>query len=60
MKKIIFPLMVVAFLIAFYNQKSEKPNVIITVIAVVIFMFGVMKFSARTPSKNQEEDDTEI
>ncbi|MES2747918.1 MAG: hypothetical protein V4648_06050 [Bacteroidota bacterium] len=60
MKKIIFPLMLVAFLIAFYNQESEKPNVFITVIAVAIFMFGMMKLSANTPSKNQEDDDTTI
>jgi hypothetical protein len=60
MKKIVFPLMIVAFIIAFYNERSGKPNVIITVIAVAVFMFGMMKLSAKTPSKNQENDDTEV
>ena len=52
--------MLLAFVVAFWNQKNEKPNVIITVIAVVIFMYGMMQLSAKTPSKNKEEDDTTI
>lgn len=60
MKKIILPLMLLAFVVAFWNQKNEKPNVIITVIAVVIFMYGMMQLSAKTPSKNKEEDDSTI
>ena len=52
--------MLLAFAVAFWNQKNEKPNVIITVIAVVIFMYGMMQLSAKTPSKNKEEDDTTI
>jgi flagellar basal body-associated protein FliL len=57
MKKLLVPIMIVAFLVAFYNQKNGKPNVIITAIAVVIFMFGMMKLSAKTPSKNQDQED---
>lgn len=60
MKKIILPLMVIAFLVAFANQKSQRPNVIVTVIAVLVFMFGMMKLSAKIPGKNQEKDDTEV
>lgn len=60
MKKVIIPIMFLAFLVAFYNQKNEKPNVFITVIAVVIFMFGMMKLSAQTKSKNSEDDEPEI
>lgn len=47
----------VAFLVAFYNQDQEKPNVYITVIAVVVFMFGMMKLSSKVPSKNTDEDE---
>ena len=47
-------------MVAIYNQKSEKPNVIITAIAVVIFMFGMMKLSSKMPSKNQDDDDAAI
>jgi uncharacterized membrane protein len=60
MKKLLIPIMIVAFLVAFYNQKNDKPSVIITVIAVVIFMFGMMKLSAKIPSKNQDEEDENI
>ena len=60
MKKIILPLMLLAFAVAFWNQKNEKPNVIITVIAVVIFMYGMMQLSAKTPSKNQDKEDENV
>ena len=60
MKKLLIPLMIVAILIASYNQKNEKPNVIITVIVVVIFMYGMMKLSAKIPSKNKDDDNTTI
>lgn len=49
--------MAIAFIVAFYNQRQEKPNVIITVIAVVIFMFGMMKLSSKIESKNKENDE---
>ena len=52
--------MIVAFIAAFYIPKNGKLNLIFTVIAVVIFMYGMMKLSAKTPSKNQEDDDTTI
>jgi nitrate/nitrite transporter NarK len=57
MKKLLILIIIVAFIIAFYIQKEGKVNVIITAIAVVIFMFGMMKLSAKTPSKNQDEED---
>lgn len=49
--------MIIAFFTAFYNQNNPHPNVLITVFAVVVFMFGMMRLSAKTPSKNQEEGD---
>lgn len=60
MKKLFIPIMILAFVVAFYNQREVKPNVFITVIAVVIFMFGMMKLSAKVPSKNQDDDDKDI
>ncbi|MEY4013055.1 MAG: hypothetical protein RIT22_2179 [Bacteroidota bacterium] len=56
MKKIIIPMMLVAFLIAFYEQQKTTSNVYITVGAVVIFMYGMMRLSAKTPSKNQDKN----
>jgi len=60
MKKLLIPISIFAIVIAFYIPKNGKINVIVTVIAVVIFMFGMMKLSAKIPSKNQEDDDTTI
>ena len=60
MKKILFPITIIALLAAFYIPKNGKLNLIFTVIAVVIFMFGMMKLSAKIPSKNKEDDDATI
>ena len=57
MRKLFYLLIIVAFIVAFYNQRQEKPNVIITVISVVIFMFGMMKLSSKIESKNQDNDE---
>ena len=60
MKKLLIPIMAIAILVAFYEQSLEKKNVYISVIAIVVFMFGMMKLSARTPSKNQEKKEDDI
>jgi hypothetical protein len=39
---------------------SADKNVYITVIAIAIFMFGMMRLSAKTPSKNQDKDDKDV
>ena len=60
MKKLLLPIMIIAILIAFYEQSSEKKNVYISVIAIAVFMFGMMKLSAKTPSKNQDKEDDNV
>ncbi|WP_417985910.1 hypothetical protein [Flavobacterium sp. XS2P39] len=60
MKKIIIPIMVIAIMIAFYEQVSAEKNVYIMVIAIVIFMMGMMRLSAKTPSKNQDKEDENV
>jgi hypothetical protein len=50
-------IMVFAISIALYQQVSEDKNIYITVIAIVVFMFGMMQLSAKTPSKNQEKEE---
>ena len=57
MKKLIIPFTLVAIIVGLYEQSKEKPNVYILCIAIAIFMYGVMKLSAKTPSKNQEENE---
>ncbi|MBE0391197.1 hypothetical protein [Flavobacterium sp. PL002] len=60
MKKFIIPIMIIAIIVAFYEQVSTDKNVYVTVIAIAIFMFGMMQLSAKTPSKNQEKDDKDV
>ena len=52
--------MIIAILVAFFEQVSEEKNVYITVVAIVVFMFGMMQLSAKTPSKNQEKEDRDV
>ena len=60
MKKIVLPIMIIAILIAFYEQSLDKKNVYIQVISIVIFMIGMMKLSTKVPSKNQEKEDDDV
>jgi hypothetical protein len=60
MKKVLLPIMIIAILIAFYEQSLEKKNVYISVIAIAVFMFGMMKLSAKTPSKNQDKEEDNV
>lgn len=48
--------MIIAIFIAFYEQNSPKPNVIISIICMAIFMFGLMKFSAKIPPKDKDDE----
>ena len=52
--------MVLAIGVAFYEQTSAEKNVYVMVIAIVIFMMGMMKLSSKTPSKNQDKEDDNV
>ncbi|MFV5689376.1 hypothetical protein ACM55M_12215 [Flavobacterium sp. ZT3R25] len=52
--------MIIAIIIALYEQVKADKNVYVMVVAVVIFMFGMMQLSAKTPSKNQDKDDENV
>jgi len=60
MKKLLILIMFIAIGIAFYEQQKEHPNLYITIAAVIIFMYGMMRLSAKTPSKNQSEEEDGI
>jgi hypothetical protein len=60
MKKLLLPIMIIAIIIAFYEQSLDKKNVYISVVAIAVFMFGMMKLSAKTPSKNQDKEDDNV
>ena len=53
-------MMLVVFLIAFYEQQKTNSNVYITVGAIVIFMYGMMRLSANTPTKNKDNNENDI
>ena len=57
MKKIGLVIMIISILIAFYEEQQSQKNVYIIVIAIVFFMIGMMRLSAKTPSKNSEIND---
>ena len=60
MKKFIIPIMIIAIIVAFYEQVKADKNVYIMVVAIVVFMFGMMQLSAKTPSKNQDKEDENV
>jgi hypothetical protein len=60
MKKVLLPIMIIAILIAFYEQSLDKKNVYIQVISIVIFMIGMMKLSAKVPGKNQDKEEKDV
>jgi len=62
MKKLYIPIMIIAGVVALYEQSKASPNIYIMVGAIIIFMYGMMRLTAKVPSKNQdnsEEDDSE-
>jgi uncharacterized membrane protein YoaK (UPF0700 family) len=60
MKKFIIPIMIVAIVVALYEQVSANKNIYVMAVAIVIFMMGMMQLSAKTPSKNQEKKDDNV
>jgi lipopolysaccharide export LptBFGC system permease protein LptF len=61
MKKIIFPLiMLFAIVIALNEQSKENINVYIMIAAIVVFFYGMMRLSSKTPSKNQDKDNEDV
>jgi L-asparagine transporter-like permease len=60
MKKFTILLMAFAIGVALYEQTSTDKNVYVMVIAIVIFMMGMMKLSSKTPSKNQDKEDDNV
>ena len=60
MKKIVIPILILSILVALYEQRSAQKNVYIMVIAIVVFMFGMMRLSSKTPSKNQEKEEDNV
>jgi lipopolysaccharide export LptBFGC system permease protein LptF len=61
MKKIIFPLMMLfAIVIALYEQSKDNKNIYIMIAAIVIFFYGMMRLSSKTPSKNPDKENEDV
>lgn len=60
MKKILIPVMAVAIIVAFYEVNQPEKNTYLIILSVVVFMFGMMKLSSKTPSKNQEKEEEDV
>lgn len=60
MKKFLIPIMIIAIIVALYEQANAEKNVYVMVVAIVVFMFGMMQLSAKTPSKNQDNEDENV
>lgn len=53
-------IMAVAIGVAFYEQSKPEKNVYLMVMALIVFMYGMMRLSAKTPSKNQDKEDNDV
>ena len=53
-------IMAIAIGVALYEQAKPEKNVYLMVIAIVIFMYGMMRLSAKTPSKNQDKEEKDV
>ena len=60
MKKLMILIMAIAIGVALYEQAKPGKNVYLMVIAIVIFMYGMMRLSAKTPSKNQDKEEKDV
>ncbi|MGL2994603.1 hypothetical protein [Flavobacterium sp. TSSA_36] len=60
MKKILMLIMVLAIGVAFYEQSKPEKNVYLMVMALIVFMYGMMRLSAKTPSKNQNKGENDV
>lgn len=60
MKNLYWLIMVVAIGVAFYEQNSDEKNTIVMMIALGVFIFGLIKLSAKIPSKEQNKDDEQL
>ena len=52
--------MIIAIYIAISEQSKSDKNSYIMITAIVVFMFGMMRLSAKTPSKNQDKTNDNV
>jgi uncharacterized membrane protein YiaA len=60
MKNLQLLLMIVAIFFALYEQSKPQPNKIFMTIAILLFMFGLMKLMKKIPSKDEDQDEQQL
>ncbi|MCZ8229741.1 hypothetical protein [Flavobacterium sp.] len=60
MKQLMILIMAIAIGIALYEQSKPEKNVYLMVMALIVFMYGMMRLSAKTPSKNQDKEEKDV
>lgn len=61
MKKTLYTIAIFAAgFIALYEQSKAKPNVVVMVIAIIVFMMGMMQLVNRVPSKNDNKSQDDV
>lgn len=56
MKNWFYIIIIAGLALAFYEQSKPQPNPIIMAVAVIAFMFGIMKLSAKIPSRHKDDE----
>lgn len=56
MRTVYIILLFAAAFLALYEQSKAEPNVILMVIAIIVFMVGIMRLMAKVPSKRDNKD----
>jgi len=57
MKTIYIILIFAAAFVALYEQSLDKPNMVIMIVAIIIFMLGMMKLMTKVPGKGERNND---
>ncbi|WP_396177236.1 hypothetical protein [Flavobacterium sp.] len=59
MKKLLIPVLLIAAAFLLYEQSKETPNVYLTALSIVVFMFLLFKLNARIPHKNSNPNESD-
>jgi hypothetical protein len=59
MKKLLIPALLIAAAFLLYEQSKETPNVYLTALSIVVFMFLLYKLNARIPHKNTNPNESD-
>lgn len=56
MKKLVFPLMFALMIWALIDQTTAKPSLILQVVGVVVFFYGMMRLMSKTPDNKRNDE----